>query len=93
MVEAGEIPHYKVGRLIRFKQNDLDQWMEDHRKERVDAHKEANRILKGKNISRMEIDKVVKKAVDEVKGNKYNSPHGKPDQSRGLRKEVEHGAL
>jgi excisionase family DNA binding protein len=26
-----EIPHYKVGRLIRFKQADIDAWMEKHR--------------------------------------------------------------
>jgi excisionase family DNA binding protein len=26
-----EIPHYKVGRLIRFKQADIDAWMEQHR--------------------------------------------------------------
>jgi excisionase family DNA binding protein len=26
-----EIPHYKVGRLIRFKREDVDAWMEKHR--------------------------------------------------------------
>ncbi len=26
-----EIPHYKVGRLIRFKREDVDSWMERHR--------------------------------------------------------------
>ena len=26
-----EIPHYKVGRLIRFKREDVDAWMEQHR--------------------------------------------------------------
>lgn len=26
-----EIPHYKVGRLIRFKQADIDAWMEKHK--------------------------------------------------------------
>ncbi len=26
-----EIPHYKVGRLIRFKRDDVDAWMEQHR--------------------------------------------------------------
>jgi excisionase family DNA binding protein len=95
MVEASEIPHYRVGRLIRFKQNDVDQWMEDHRKERVYTDKEAKRILRGKTRPRMDmnIDGIVKKAVDEVKGNKYNVPHGKPDQIKALRKEVKHGSL
>jgi excisionase family DNA binding protein len=26
-----EIPHYKVGRLIRFRKEDVDAWMEKHR--------------------------------------------------------------
>jgi len=26
-----EIPHYKVGRLIRFKREDVDAWMEKHK--------------------------------------------------------------
>jgi len=26
-----EIPHYKVGRLIRFKREDVDVWMERHK--------------------------------------------------------------
>lgn len=26
-----EIPHYKVGRLIRFKREDVDAWMERHK--------------------------------------------------------------
>jgi excisionase family DNA binding protein len=28
---VGEIPHYKVGRLIRFKREDVDAWMERHK--------------------------------------------------------------
>lgn len=37
-----EIPHYKVGRLIRFKREDVDAWMEQHRvtKENVQNQKQ-----------------------------------------------------
>ena len=37
-----EIPHYKVGRLIRFKREDVDAWMEKHRvaKEEVQGQKQ-----------------------------------------------------
>jgi len=37
-----EIPHYKVGRLIRFKREDIDTWMERHRvaKEEVQDQKQ-----------------------------------------------------
>ncbi len=31
MVERKEIPHYRVGRLIKFKKADLDAFMEEYR--------------------------------------------------------------
>ena len=27
-VESGEIPHYKIGRLLRFKKEEIDKWLE-----------------------------------------------------------------
>ncbi len=27
--KVGDIPHYKIGRLVRFKRGDIDQWMEE----------------------------------------------------------------
>ncbi len=38
-VEQREIPHYRIGRSIKFKRDDLDAWMEAHRVECVDATK------------------------------------------------------
>lgn len=79
-----------------FNKEEIDAFMEKCRIEIVDPGKEAKRILRGKARPRMDmnIDGIVKKAVDEVKGNKYNVPHGKPDQIKALRKEVEqHGSL
>jgi excisionase family DNA binding protein len=63
MVEAGELPHYKIGRLIRFKQDEVDRWMDEHRKGCVDVKRKVKRILKGTNKSRIDIDRVVKKTM------------------------------
>jgi excisionase family DNA binding protein len=30
-VETGQIPHYRIGRLLRFKKGEIDQWLERHR--------------------------------------------------------------
>jgi excisionase family DNA binding protein len=30
MVKNGQLPHYRIGRLIRFKREDVDRWMEGH---------------------------------------------------------------
>ena len=35
-----EIPHYKVGRLIRFKREDVDAWMELHKVAKAETSQE-----------------------------------------------------
>ena len=92
-VEQREIPHYRFGRSIKFKRDDLDVWMEAHRVECVDITNEAGRILKNTRRSKVDIDSLIKKTVAEFKGTRYTSSHEKPDQIRGLREEVNHGAL
>ena len=36
-----EIPHYKVGRLIRFRKDDIDAWMERHRVVKEETYRPA----------------------------------------------------
>jgi hypothetical protein len=31
-----EIPHYRIGKLIRFKQSEIDEWMETKKCEEVE---------------------------------------------------------
>ena len=92
-VEAGDLPHYKFGRLIRFKREELDLWLQNHRVEAANADKQARRILKSTKRVPMDIDRIVKKTIAEVNGNEYTTYHGKPDRIKGLRKEVSHGSL
>jgi excisionase family DNA binding protein len=92
-VERREIPFYRFGRLIMFKKEEVDAFMEKCRVECFDVKKEAERVMKGAIRPRMDIDRVIKKAVDDAKGKEYTPSHGKPDHIKGLRKEVEDGAL
>jgi excisionase family DNA binding protein len=92
LVESGELPHYRVGRLVRFKRDDIDQWMEAHRKEAIDTKKRAIGILKAVRPT-IDVDRLVKKSIEESKNFKYIPGNGKPDQSRSLRKGVSDGAL
>ena len=93
MVESGELPHYRIGRLIRFKQDDVDRWMEGHRREGINVDKKARGILKAINRPVVDITSIVKKSIAEVKGLKYTPSHGRPDRIKDLRKEVEDGTL
>jgi excisionase family DNA binding protein len=93
LVENGDLPHYKIGRLIRFRRNELDTWIKGHRRERVAPEKKAKEIVKELRNPEIDIGKIVRKAVEEVKNRRYNVPHGKPDRIKGLRREVSHGTL
>jgi excisionase family DNA binding protein len=93
MVERREIPFYRVGRLILFKKDIIDTFMETCRVECVDIKKEAQRVMNGANRSRVDIDRVIKKAIEGVNGKRYTASHGKPDRIKGLREEVQDGTL
>ncbi len=81
LVEKGEIPHYRIGRLIRFKQADVNAWMEGHRRERIGTDKKAKEILKGVRNPEIDAGNMVKKIIEEAKDRSYTLDHGKPDQS------------
>lgn len=93
LVEGGEIPYYRVGRLIRFKQSDIEAWMENHRQNPSGANKRARAILKSTNKGSLDIDAIVKKCIDDTKEKCYSPCSGRPDRVGGLGKEVEDGAL
>ena len=94
-----EIPHYKVGRLIRFKREDVDAWMERHRVikeetsrpaiehvQKAPETRKSHRRRVGKPVTN--VDRMISKAIDQVKREGYTSSHGKSDQVEGSGKEV-----
>jgi len=86
-VASGDLPHYRIGRLIRFKKCELDDWLEKHRGENVEQRLRKNRVFKTMYSHEVDIDKVVEKTIDEVKRKRYTSiqEKGKPDQKlKGL---------
>ncbi len=85
LVEAREIPHYKIGRLVRFKKAEIDRWMESNRKECVDAEQISRRLLKSSKRPPVDADKIVRKAIDSAREERYNPPHGKTGPSQGPR--------
>jgi len=107
-----EIPHYKVGRLIRFKRADVDAWMEQHRvaEEKKDHDQKqgpesstpgiepAPKAPKARRARKRrgpvtDVDRMISKAIDQVKGESYTASHGKSDRIEGLGKEVDDGSL
>lgn len=71
-----DIPHYRIGKLIRFKKEEIDSWMECKRK---NDHGEIRkpRIIKKEFEN---IDALIRKNIDQVKQEDYTPDHGKSDR-------------
>ena len=92
LAQSGSIPFYRLGRLIRFKPDDVHAWVESRRSDNIDKDKRAKRILES--IEKpMGVDSLVKKSIAEVKGNRYTSSHRETRPIKDLRKEVSDGTL
>jgi excisionase family DNA binding protein len=85
-VEKKEIPHYRIGHLLRFRKTIIDSWIENLRTDPVKPQREARMIAKSINKEKLDINTILKKNIAEVKGLKYIPHHGKPDQFKGPRK-------
>jgi hypothetical protein len=89
-----EMPHYKIGNLLRFKKVDIDTWIQS---KKIDGASiaQVKKIRKGKRqsmSSRNNVNSIVKRAIDEVNGKGYNSD-GKSDPVKGLGKEAKDGII
>ena len=67
MVESGDIPHYKIGRLIRFKKEDVDLWMETKKVIGSNPLGKPKRAFRSSKRNQY-IDKVVRKTIDGLMG-------------------------
>ena len=80
--KIAEIPHYRIGRLLRFRKGKIDAWIETKKED-------IPQISKARSNKRSvpDVDKIVRRAIDAAKGTGYNSS-GKSDHSiKGLGKE------
>ena len=93
MIGNGDLPHYRIGRLIRFRCDDVDSWIQAHRRETIVPEKKAMEIMKAVKNPTIDVDKIIKKSIEEAKEKSYNAGHGKSDRIKGLRKEVKDGTL
>ncbi len=81
-----DIPHYRVGRLVRFKKRDIDAWMDARRREGSESSSHKG-IRMRRNPADISVDRIVQSAIDEVKARPYNSLHGKSGRFKSPGKE------
>jgi excisionase family DNA binding protein len=94
--KVSEMPHYKVGNLLRFKKEEIDAWMVTKKR----PPSEEFPVIRRKSRSHGNIKthersggvSLVRKAIDEVNGKGYNFT-GKSDPTKDLGKEVRNGIV
>jgi excisionase family DNA binding protein len=82
-VHHGSIPFHRLNGLIRFDLDEIENWVKTS-KSSLQCIPSVSLLKRSDN---RDIDNLIKKAVDGVKGKEYNSSNGKPGQIQGLRKE------
>jgi excisionase family DNA binding protein len=77
LVEEKKIPHYRIGRQIRFKLSEIEKWLEECKEPVVDAEVEARRVsgsLQKRSDAR--IKRTIRKIIEEMKGRGYTDGTG-----------------
>lgn len=93
-VSAGEIPHYRIGRLIRFRIDEINAWLEDCKNQtNVEHQKIKSKRRKSSKQSTDHFSKIIRKTVDVETDKYYSVNHGKSDRIKGPKQEVEHGSI
>ena len=88
-----EIPHYRIGKLIRFKKAEIDAWLESKRENVQDVKRQIRKKGKISDSANNHIDKLIRKTIDQNKQEDYSFDNGKSDRIEGLRKEVKNGSI
>jgi excisionase family DNA binding protein len=88
-----KIPFYRVGRQLRFRKFEIDQWAQGLKQSVIDVKMEASKFIRSaQRRPIIDVNRVVKKAIDEAGKKGYTSRYGKSDRIEGLGKEVKDGA-
>lgn len=93
-VEAGEIPHYRIGRLIRFRLDEIDTWLEGCRKKnQPEAESQTKKRRRTSKRSTDHFSKIITKTIDAETDKYYSTNHGKSDRIEGPKEEINHGSI
>ena len=66
-VSKGAVPCYKIGRLVRFRLEDIEEWLRTQRGKASESSKKTREY--SSNTGTCTAEDVIRKAIDEVKGN------------------------
>jgi excisionase family DNA binding protein len=94
-VEAGEIPHYRIGRLIRFRLDEIDAWLETCKNQKGQATEKSTPRKRTASSRKPNdhISSIIAKAIDQEREKYYDPGYGKSDRIEDLGKEAQNGTI
>jgi excisionase family DNA binding protein len=67
-----KIPFYRIGRQLRFRKSEIDQWAERLKQPVVDVEMEGKKVIRSiEKKSDLDLDRIIKKVIDETRGKRY----------------------
>ena len=90
--KSGQIPHYRMGRLLRFKPAEIDCWLET---KCLQGSKEPQKIIhrKAPRKNKVDVNRIIRKAIDDTHGINYTGSHRESDRIKDPGKEVDNGSF
>lgn len=90
-VGSGEIPYLRLGRrLIRFRTDEIDLWLESHR-----ATQKDHPNLKLKDFTKDPtvdiVNNIVEEAIEDITGKRHTVHTGKPDRVKASERRRKNG--
>jgi excisionase family DNA binding protein len=94
-IEAGEIPHYRIGRLVRFRLDEINEWLESCRKDVPQPEGQSKNIERKRSSPRSNdhLSTIIAKTIDGEHKKYYASNHGKSGRIEDFGKEVQDGTV
>ncbi len=85
-VHNGTIPYVKLNGLLRFDMDEIKEWIKASKSALRNEKSGSKRPLKPSKVPN--VDNIIRKSIDNVTNERYNTPIGKPGPSRGSTKEI-----
>ncbi len=89
--KEGKIPAFKLNGCLRFNSKEIEEWIESNRLRPTNTDRKAKQILSS--TREVDINAILRKAIDSSKGSDIISEKGKPDLNRAQEKGGKNGAL
>lgn len=77
-----DIPHYRVGKLIRFKEEEIALWIESKKVEIKNDNKKSGQKRRSLKNGNLYLDRIIRNTIDQTKQESYNPPTGNQTGSR-----------